>query len=723
MASVRKRSSEKSCKNRPQTFSKHQLATALALLFAGLAQAQSTSEGVLPSVEVVAPAASGVTQNLGSVVRAGALGNVSQKESPFSSAVVSSEQIQEQAPQKLGDLFSQDASVSDNTGANTAWGTYLTVRGLDLDWQNSYRIDGKPFLGYSTTLPYEHFEQVELFKGASGFMYGFGAPGAVVNYVTKKPTDTPARSVTLGYTSSSLVRANADLGGRAGGDGALGYRVNVTREQGTAANGGSLQRSSMLLALDARLSDRLSWDFQGLYQERLAKDTEPTIKTGTYTGSQLPATVKNDQTLVGPGSYTDNKFGYLATGLKYQLSPDWQAQTNFSHSVSQTRRNEQILNVQNAAGNYSVDRSDYGERYQYNYWDAMATGRATTGTLRHKLVAGVSWQQQGNDYANASVWNTGVGTGNLYTQNTVGYTSVGSFDTLQLYRAVETTQKTAFASDRVELNDRWSVLGGLRWTNYEQKSMNAAGVVTSTYAKSGVVTPTLALMNQLTPQSMAYASYVESLQQGTVITAGSGYANTVGDMLDPITSKQWELGVKTDSPQWSGTAALFRVEKKSEYKNAANFLVQDGKSIYQGVELGATARLNRLWSVGGNLMLLDTEYVSGAANNGNDVAGAPKLVATTQVAYRVPDVPGLQMRLGAKYTGATPLRASNNLSVDAYTLVNLGASYDTKLQGHATTYRVSVNNLLDQQYWMYQYADYVKAGDSRSINVSATVNF
>ena len=86
--------------------------------------------------------------------------------------------------------------------------------------------------------------------------------------------------MTLGYTSSSLVRANADLGGRVGGDGALGYRVNVTREQGTTSNGGSLERSSMLLALDARLSDRLSWDFQGLYQERLAKDTEPTIKTG-----------------------------------------------------------------------------------------------------------------------------------------------------------------------------------------------------------------------------------------------------------------------------------------------------------------------------------------------------------------------------------------------------------------------------------------------------------
>lgn len=696
----------------------HRVALALATLCAGLAQAQQ--EAALPSVEVVAPAVFGVTQNLGAKVGAGALGQVTQKDTPFSSAVVTSEQILEQAPQKLGDLFIQDASVSDNTGANTAWGTYLTVRGMDLDWQNSYRIDGKPFLGYSTTLPYEHFEQVELLKGATGFMYGFGAPGGVVNYVTKKPTDTPTRSVSLGYSTSSLMRANADLGGRAGEGGSLGYRLNASREQGTTPNGGTLDRSSALLALDARLSERLSWDFQTLVQQRKVENPEPTIKTGSYTGSALPATVRNDQKLVGPGTYTDNEFAYVGTGLKYQISPDWQAQTNFSHSHSKTRRNEQVLNVQNAGGNYSVDRSDYGERYQYNYWDAQVQGRVTSGALRHNLVAGVAWQQRLNDWTNAGVWNSGAGTGNLYTQNTVAYYSTGSFGSLAPYRSSESTQLTAFVSDRLELNDRWSLLAGLRWNDYEQRSLNASGAVTETYEKSGIVTPTLAVMNKLDAATLAYASYVESLQQGTVV--GSTYANA-GAVLDPVVSKQWELGVKTDRAAWSGTAALFRVEKGAEYANGSNVYVQDGKTLFQGVELGATARLSKSWSVGGNLMLLDTEYIKGSSNVGKEVAGAPGLVATTQVAYRVPQVQGLQVRLGAKHTGETPLRANNTLYVDSYTLYTLGATYDTKVQGHATTFRANINNLTDRKYWMYQYADYIKAGDPRAVNVSATVYF
>lgn len=696
-------------------FRKHQLAlAALTVLCAGLAQAQQ-QEATLGSVEVVAPAVFGVTQNLGAKVGAGALGNVTQKDTPFSSAVVTNEQILEQGSQKLGDLFIQDASVSDNTGANTAWGTYLTVRGIGLDWENAWRMDGKPFLAYSTTLPYEHFEQIELLKGATGFMYGFGTPGGVVNYITKKPTAETIRDVTLGYSSESLVRANADFGGRAGEDGALGYRLNATREQGNTANGGKLERSSVHLALDAKLSDRLSWDFQTMYQDRLATNIDPSIRMSSYTGSVLPATVKNDQKLVTQGNYTDNEFAYVATGLKYKLAPDWEAQARLSRSYSKTRRNETILYPTNASGSYTSLLSDYAERYQYNYGDVMVQGQVQSGVMRHNIVTGISYGEQLND---ASTWMSATGqAGNLYAQNPNTLYDAGD---LAPKRSSEVTQLAAYVSDRLELNDRWSVLGGLRWNDYESRSLNASGVVTARYEKSGVVTPTLAVMNKLNAATMAYVSYVESLEKGSVV--GSSYANA-GAVLDPVVSKQWEMGVKTDTASWSGTAALFRVEKGAEYANASNVYVQDGRTRYQGLELGATARLSKLWSLGGNLMLLDSEYVKGSSNIGKEVAGAPEQVLTAQVAYRVPQVQGLQVRLGAKHTGATPLRADNTLYVDSYTLFSLGATYDTTVQGYATTFRANVNNLTDRKYWMYQYADYIKAGDPRSINLSATLHF
>lgn len=684
------------------------------------------TETTLRSVEVAAPAVYGVTQNLSAKVGAGALGQVTQKDTPFSSAVISNEQILEQASQKLGELFIQDASVSDNSGTYTAWGTYLTVRGMELDWQGSYRIDGQPFLGYTVTLPYEHFEQVELLKGATGFMYGFGAPGGMLNYVTKKPTDDTTRSVSLGYSANSIARGTVDLGGRLGEDGALGYRFTATHEEGDTANGGPLRRDSLLLALDARLSERLSWDFQLIYQDRLAKDTEPSITLFSYADGHLPAEIRNSDKLVGPGNYMDNQFGFVSTGLRYRLNADWTASTRFSQSYSQTRRNESVLNLQNAAGDYVNDRSDYGERYQYRYWDAMLQGRSVLGGMAHNIVAGVSWQKQMNDDARNWVYNAGAGTGNLHQQNTVAYYSSGSLGDLDLYRSAEVTQKAVFASDRIELDPRWSVLAGVRWTHFERRSWTAAGAANTPYKEPGIITPTVALMYKLADDSTAYASYVESLQQGGTVSNNPIYTNA-GEVLDPLVSKQWELGVKKDSTHWSGTAALFRVEKTSEYDESCGVSCltrkQSGKSVFQGLELGATLRLSSLWSVGGNLMALDTEYASGSDYEGKRVAGAPRLVATAQVAYSVPQVAGLQLRLGAKYTGKTPLRPDNSLDVDGYTLVSLGASYDTLVNGYATTFRVNINNLLDDKYWMYQYANYIKAGEPRTFNLSATVHF
>lgn len=696
------------------------LASVLACA-AAHAQEGAASEARLTDVTVRAALEDATDLQLRRPVANGALGDRSALDTPYSSRVVTAETIEQTTPNKLGDVFFTDASVSDNSASVGAWASYLTVRGLELDWQNGYRIDGHPFISYVTVLPYEHMEQVELLKGATGFMYGFGAPGGLVNYVTKKPTAEPVRSVTLGVMSQRLWRGHADLGGRLGQDGQIGYRLNATREEGDTFNEGHLRRNALSLALDARLSRDLTWDFQALYQDRLSKDAEPTITTFGITGGRLPSPVDNDNgRMVGPGAYADNTFKYVSTGLKYQIAPDWQVRTAYSHSSTRTRRNESVLNLLDAAGNYSNDRSDYGESYQFNQLDAQVQGRLRTGGISHQIVAGASWQQQGNDYSSAGFYGP-VGTGNLGTQNNLPYYSVGDFGSLGLYRAAETTQKTVYASDTVVLNEQWSVLAGLRYTNYVQRSFSTSGAESSRYSQSGVLTPSLALMYRFAPQTMAYASYVEALEPGTAVT-NLAYTN-YGAVLDPLKSRQYELGVKTERAAWSATAAVFRIEKKAEYVNASNTLVQDGESTFQGVELGATARLGRPWRVGGSLMLLDPEYGRGNAYAGNRVVGAPKVVATAQVAYRVPQLPGLQLTAGVKHTGPTMLRPANDLRTDGFTLLNLGATYDTVVGGHDTTFRFALNNAADKRYWLYQYGDYVKAGDPRSFNLSATVRF
>ncbi|MBO1114571.1 TonB-dependent siderophore receptor [Bordetella petrii] len=702
------------------------LALALGAAYAPGAYAQAAQAGSAPSAQDVAqmPAVTvqaapvdDTLEHLAAPVNTGALGNRSQLETPFSTTVVTAADIQERQVNKLGDVFALDASATDNSASYGAWASYLSVRGLPLDWQNSYRIDGKPFLSYVTALPYDHFEQIDLLKGASGFMYGFGSPGGLVNYVTKRPTDEPLRSVEMGYVSKGLLRGHVDLGGRAGEDDRFGYRLNVTHTEGNIYNNGSLYQTAASLALDARLTDKLTWDFQSIYQDRNVVGQEPTIYAGAMAGAELPSPVRNDNSkLVGEGPYADNAFRYYSTGLKYQLAPDWSLRTDYTYNTTRTRRNESVLFLQDQAGNYQDYRSDYGEAYAYNQWQAMLEGRFHTGALKHQVVIGASWQKQKNDYSSNGVYQL-QGIGNLYSQNTNTYYSDGSLD---LYRAAEITQKALFASDTIDLTGGWSVLGGLRYTNYEQVGFDPDGAQSSSYKKNGVVTPTVALMYNFTPQTMAYASYIESLEPGSSV--GNPYANE-GELLDPLKSKQYELGIKTGHEDWAATAALFRIEKKSEYANASNELVQDGKSIFQGLELSASTRVATYWNVGGSLMLLDSEYKKGSDFVGNRVAGAPKFVAAAQVSYAVPQLPGLKLRADAKYTGATMLGASNKVEVDDYTILNIGATYDTRIYGYETTFRAGINNVTDKRYWLYQSSDYVKAGDPRTYSLSASLKF
>jgi len=683
----------------------------------GRAYAQEATDKAAALPTVTATAAEETQQHLAAKVSSGALGARSQLETPFSTTVVKSEDLAERQVSKLGDVFALDASVSDNSGAYSSWASYITVRGLPLDWQTGYRMDGKPFLSYAITLPYEHFEQIELLKGSSGFMHGFGSPGGIVNYVTKKPTDHPVRSIDVGYKSNSVWSEHVDLGGRFGSDGRFGYRLNATHEEGKTFNDGGIRRDSVSLALDARLTRDLTWTFDALYQKRKSTDQTPSISTSAYTGSRLPAAVRgDDQRLLGPGQHLATDLQLYSTGLQYRLTPDWTLSTSYSHSTSKRSRNEGILYLQDASGNYDDFRSDTREGHRFDQWQAMAEGRLRTGSIEHQLTLGASWQKQVNDYSSNSVYQW-IGTGSIFQQNTNAYLSTTD---LALYRNSDITQRAVFASDTLKLSDRWSVLAGVRSTNYEQNSYGTDGIKTSVYAKKGVVTPTLALMFKPAPDTTLYTSYVESLEQGS--TVSNLYANE-GELFKPLKSKQYELGIKADRERWSATAALFRIERGAEYANSANALVQDGQSIYQGLELGASTRLGSQWQFGANLMFLDASYKRGRDNIGNRVAGAPNFVATAQVSYAVPQVPGLKLSADAKYTGSTMLNASNQLRLPGYAIANIGASYATRINGHDTTFRVAVNNVANRRYWEYQYDNYIKPGDPRTFSLSAKLDF
>lgn len=700
---------------------------AVLLLFAGiqpaLAQenaASAPAEATLPAIAVKATTDSDQGQHLHEEVNNGALGNRSQLDTPYSTTIVTGEDLADRQAKKLGDVFAQDASVSDNSNPYNAWASYITVRGLQLDWQSGFRIDGQQINAYGITMPYEQLESVQLLKGLSGFMYGFGAPGGVVNYVTKKPPvgDKRIMSVDVGYASTHVWSEHLDVGGRVGPDNMFGYRFNATHEEGKTYNDGNIRRDSFSLAADARLTRDLTATFGALYQERHASGITTAISTAQLTGvgNALPVPLSGgSSTLVTPDQHLNTNLQIYTAGLRYNLNQDWTVTASYSFSKSTRYRNESTFFLTDLAGDYDDTRFEGKEGHQLNQWQVMAEGLVKTGRFAHQLVFGASYQKQTSDYTANSFYDQ-IGTGNLYQPNVNRYDSTGFYT----YRNADIVQKALFASDTIALTSRWSVLGGVRFTNYEQHGYGLDGSTTSTYSKNGVATPSVALMYKLTPGTTFYASYVESLEAGNVV--GTTYANS-GAVLNPLRSKQYEVGVKTQNERWSATAALFRIERGAQYANSDNVFVEDGESVFQGVEAGTDVRIGRDWTVGGDVMWIATKYKKGSDFDGNRVAGAPGFVAAAHVNYAVPVVPGLTLGAGAKFTGNTSLRPAGDIKVPGYMLYSLGATYTTRVAGHTVGVRAAIDNLTNHRYWEYQYADYIQPGEPRTVSVNARMEF
>lgn len=669
----------------------------------------------LPAVTVLGGAeASGLQRAAAS----GALGSRSVLDTPFSISVVSREELQERQVTNVEQAFRYDASVTSASG-EYGRGSSLLVRGLGLDDTNGFKMDGLALPGWGNdVLPLEMFERVELLKGLSGFMYGFGSPGGIMNYVLKRPTDENTFAVDVGYKTNSLFSKHIDVGGRAG-DKQLGYRFNLTQEQGgTYFNGGSLDRTAASLALDLKINNDVKLTLDTLYARRKSNGNA-FWGLGLGSGLALPTAIDPTTRQQPAGAYFKNENIMVTTGLEWNLNPDWKASFNYRFAREDVDYIYGDLSIDNAAGSTSTTLYSGIYGFQYQQAQAMLEGKFKTGGIGHQVVFGASRQ----DYDTLSDRSGGasfLGNGNIHSDSTLNIGSASNATHTQ-FRSSEITQNALFASDTVSFGEHWSVIAGLRYTRFDQRGYNAAGVETAVYKRSPV-TPTVALMFKPVAGVTTYVSYVEALERGG--TAGPTKANA-GVTLAPLKSKQIEAGVKAEQERWSATAAVFRMQRGTEYTNAANYLVQDGETRYQGADLSASYDLTRDLSVAGGLMWLDAKYQSDAADlAGKRVTGAPGRQATASLRYRVPGLDGLSLNGGVRYVGQSKLDTNvPQLDLSSYTVFDAGLIYRTRLADKDVTFNAQIQNLGDRRYWVYNGSGYIFAGAPRTLSLNARVEF
>ncbi|MFC7050447.1 TonB-dependent siderophore receptor [Emcibacter nanhaiensis] len=626
----------------------------------------------------------------------GALGKRPVLETPFSVDLISLEDMEIRQVNTLDSLFSREASVSIDGSAYSTFGATVRVRGLPLDYTNSFKINGMSINNFSGELPYEAFEQVTLLKGATGFMYGMAAPGGTVNYVTKKPV-ADLLSVDFGIRSDSVLSGHLDAGTRLGDHEQYGFRVNLVKENGnTYLDEGKIDRETAALAFDAHLTESLYWTVDLMYSDRLTENSWTVMNNSMDSSEPLPDTVDGNRSIGVDGTFDSYKNLVAITSLNWDINDNWNARLEYDYSENDTRWVKTLAYLLNGAGDVSLALYDQYFDVNYSQVQAIVNGEFETGGLTHNVVLGASYQKATtyrNDPNRRVTW--GYGVDNLF--NPVDLPAYSSTLEEDLSMAWTDTQRSAFVSDAIEFSEKWEVLFGLRANEIEHTPSDYFSAFHDDY-KDTAVSPTAALMFKPNSKTIYYVSFVESFE-GSTSAVGESYANA-NELLPPLKSKQYELGMKTAGDGWSVTLALFRIERGAEIVTADNYLVQDGNTLYQGLEFSGAAEVTENLSLYGDVMLLDTEYdKTNSAIEGNDVAGAPKQQVSLQLNYVVDALPGLTLNLGGKYHGKTKLDAANVWELPAYTVIYSGASYSTTLAGNAITLIGTIDNLFDKQYW------------------------
>ncbi|MYM67353.1 TonB-dependent siderophore receptor [Pseudoduganella sp. FT55W] len=703
---------------------------------AAAANAADGADGKVQSVVVSASAdasAEGLSRNFagGQVARggrAGILGNVDIMDSPFNTLNFTSELIQDQQARSVADVLQNDPSVRVARGFGNFQELYV-IRGFavssdDLAYNGLYGVLPRQFVAS------ELLERVEVFRGANSFLNGAapggGGIGGSINLLPKRAGATPLTQVTVGVETGGQGYAAVDIARRFGADGNTGIRINAARRDGdTGVDKEHRELNVASVGLDFQGRDfRLSADIG--YQDHKLTSPRPAVTASTAIA--LPSAPDSSSNWAQDWTRSNERdtFG--------TLRGEWDLNKNTVAWAAFGARSGDENNILSEPTVTSVDGTANAYRFDNTRHDNVRTGeigvrtKLRTGDVGHTISASASsyWLESKNAYAFSTFG--GIAT-NIY--NPVNVTAPpANFFTGGVLSNPGLTSKSILTSYAIAdtlsmLDDKVLLTVGARHQAIKGDSYDYNTGVTLTHYDATKVTPVIAVVYKPVKGVSLYANYIEGLQQGA--TAPSNAENR-GTMFAPYVSKQKEIGVKYEQGTLGATAALFRTNQPAGYMESGVFGIF-GEQRNQGMELTVYGVPMKGLRLLGGLTLLDaTQRVTqGGINQGKDVIGVPDTQLNIGAEWSVPGVSGLNLNARTVYTSSQFADGANKQELPAWTRLDLGASYATRIFDRNVTFRARVDNVTDKSYWAsaggYPGSGYLILGAPRTASVSATFEF
>lgn len=649
-------------------------------------------------------------------------------ETPQTVNVVPAQVLRDQQPRNLDDAL---ANISGITQANTLGSTQdaVMLRGFGDNRNGSIMQDGMPVVqgrALNATA-----ERVEVLKGPSSLLYGIQDPGGVVNIVSKKPqllqsTSLTVRGSTFGNGKNGSG-GNLDTTGPIG-DSGLAYRLIVDHEDEDYWRNYGTHRESLIAPSLAWYGDTTQVVFAYEHREFLSPfDRGTAIDPKTNHPLDIPATRRLDE----PFNNMEGRSDLYRLEADHDLNDDWKAHVGYSwnretYDASQVR----VASV-NADG--TLTRSMDGTRGALTtdrFATASLEGKVKLGGMQHDLVFGLDDEYRKIYRAELirQAQRSAFSYVNPVYGNDVQGTTVSAKDSAQtdLLRS-----DSLFFQDAIHLTDQWILVGGARYQMYDQYAGKGVPFKANTDGNGQKWVPRAGLVYRYTDELSFYGSYTESFKPNSTIAALNDGSVLQGN-LQPEESKAWELGTKLDMPgRITASAALFDITKR-------NVLVSEtvsGETVYsvagevrsRGLELDASGQLSERWSLIGSYAYTDAEVTKDPALQGKRLQNVAKHTGSLSAVYDVGSLIGgddLRVGAGARYVGQREGDANNSFNLPGYTVADVFASYNTKIDGQKVKFQFNVKNLFDRTYYTSAASRvFVSMGDARQVSVSSTLEF
>ncbi|TBV10460.1 TonB-dependent siderophore receptor [Stutzerimonas kirkiae] len=544
------------------------------------------------------------------------------------------------------------------------------------------------------------YDRVEVVRGATGLMQGSGAPSASLNLVRKRPTKDTQVSLKGSAGSWDNYRTELDASSALNATGTVRGRVVTAYQDKQSFQDYTSNEYGLLYAIgEIDLDERTTLTVGASSQNDNNNATWggiPTAADGSDLGLSRSTYLGNDW------EYWDKESKTLFGELEHHFDNDWKLRLAASKSWVDMEYLGSYMYTQDGT-TYNQMAGRYSTNYDNRSYDLFASGPFTFAGRSHELVLGASRREVSYDLAGGqrtiasgidlSTWNPGSQAKPTFTPGTPsGY---------------DTEQTGTYITTRLNVADPLKVILGGRLDWYENDV--ARGSTHTRYKVTRNVTRYAGVIYDLDKWHSVYASYTDIFEPQNARGADGG-------LLDPITGKNYEIGIKGEylEGRLNASAAIFQLDQENRASvladqtgcpSATTCYEAAGKVRSKGVELEINGRLTDNWQIAAGYTFAEAKYQQDAdeTNEGRLFnTKLPRHQLNLSTTYHLPGelnrwrVGASLYRQNATYSKGVNGTVDYQIEQKAYAIADAMLGY--QVNEHLDT-QLSINNIFDKKYY------------------------